>query len=212
MGSIYDIAISVQLLTFLVSLLVLYKYKHTPLKILPVFLGIVAILEFYCRFYYPKNNVWLYNLLILVEFNFYSYLFYQYLKEVARRLVVGQVILFNLFFVIVYIFDIQDIKGENYSYCNAISYLLLIIQLVMTFNQMLHINNIKESTRNLLFWVGIGLLFFWATSLPIFSISNWNEILGEFKHNIIYILFVATVVMNLLFIFGFIWSKKKYTY
>ncbi len=202
----------IQLVTFIFSLLFLWKYKHTPLKIIPFFYGLVAAVEVFCWNFYRIGNVWLYSILLLIQINFFGYLFYQYLEGLSRKVLVGLLILFNLIYFGVYLFGITDFMKENATYPYVAGIIILIILLVMMFNHMLKIENFNGLTRNLLFWLCFSLLFFHATSLPLFSITRWSDIMGEFKSGFVRILFLSVIFSHLILIFGFIWSKKKYTY
>lgn len=202
----------IQLVTLIFSLLFLWKYKHTPLKIIPFFYGLVAAVEIYCMNFYRIGNVWLYNILLLIQINFFGYLFYQYLEGSSRKFLVGLIILFNLIYFGVFLSGIINFMTENATYPYVAGIIILIILLVMMFNHMLKIENFNGLTRNLLFWLCFSLLFFHATSLPLFSITRWSDIMGEFKSGFVRILFLSLIFSHLILVFGFIWSKKKYIY
>lgn len=82
----------------------------------------------------------------------------------------------------------------------------------MMLNEMLKVESFENITRNLLFWVSFGLFVFYATSFPIFSISNLKELLGDFQIQAAKILLVVIFLMHSILITGFLWSKKKYSY
>lgn len=202
----------IQLVTFIFSLLFLCKYQHTPLKILPFFYGLVASVEIFCMNFYKVGNVWLYSILLFIQINFFGYLFYQYFEGSSRKFLIGLIILFNLIYFGVYLSGVTDFMKENATYPYVAGIIILIILLVMMFNHMLKIENFNGLTRNLLFWLCFSLLFFHATSLPLFSITRWSDIMGEFKSGFVRILLLSVIFSHLILIFGFIWSKKKYTY
>ena len=202
----------IQLVTFIFSLLFLYKYKQTPLKILPFFYGLVAAVEIYCMNFYKVGNVWLYSILLLIQINFFGYLFYQYLEGISRKVLIGLLILFNLIYFGVYLSGINDFMTESASYQYVAGIIFLIIFLLMMFNHMLKIENFNGLTRNLLFWICFSVIFFHATTLPLFSITRWSDILGEFKTGFVRMLLLSVIFSHLILIFGFLWSKKKYTY
>ena len=202
----------IQLLSLIISLCYFYKYSHTPLKWLPVYLGIVAFIEILCFHFYQKNNVWLYNLVTLIQINFYCFLFYQYLEGISRKITLALWLLYDMFFLGYVLIDIPRFLAEMVSIPHVISIVILIIVLIMMFNQMLKIENFEGFTKNLMFWLCFSLLIFHATSLPLFSITRWSETVGEFKMSLIKILIFSLLVTHAILIFGFIWSKKKYTY
>ena len=61
----------IQMLTFLLSVLCWTKYKHTHLRSLPLYFGVFAFIELFCFHFYKHDNVWLYNLLVFFEVNFF---------------------------------------------------------------------------------------------------------------------------------------------
>lgn len=209
MYTIKLIGICTEGLTFLISLLTFHKYRHTVLRYLPVFLGLTAILEFYTFYFYNVGNVWLYNLRTILEFNFYAYIFWHYLNRFNRKLLLAFLVVFNSVTVFNYIFGIQNFLVELISYTYVLSYFFLVITIIIFFNQILKSERpVERISRNLLIWVSFGLLIYYGTSLPLFSISNF----GDLSIPIVNILFFAVEVMNVLFIIGFIWSQKNYTY
>ncbi|MBA5630246.1 hypothetical protein [Moheibacter lacus] len=202
----------IQLATFIFSVFYYYKYKHTAMKWLPIYLGLVAFVELFCGYYYKQNNVWIYNLVTLVQFNFYAFLFYWYLEEISKKIALLLIIGYNIFYVLSFVINLNSFFDEMASFPHVISVVILIVLLIMMFNQMLRIENFVGFTYNLLFWLCFSLLVFHATSLPLFSISKWNETVGDFKGSLIKILLFSILASHAILIFGFIWSKRKYTY
>ncbi len=202
----------IQLVTFIISLIFFNKYKHTPMKRLPYFYGLVAFVEIFCMNFYKIGNVWLYNILLLVQINYFGYIFYQYIEGINKKITLGLVILFNIIYFGTYLFGINNFITESAPYSYVAGVILLIIILIMMFNHMLKIENYVGLTQNFLFWLCFSLIFFHATSLPLFSITRWSDIFGDFKTGALRLLFFSIIFSHLILIFGFIWSKKKYTY
>ncbi len=182
------------------------------MKILPIMLGIVAFLEFFCGYFYKYGNVWLFNIMNYIHLNFYAYLFYQYLEGISKKILIGMVAFFNVFYLSTFVFGWTDFMNESASYGQVAGIIILIIMLIMVFNQMLRIDQYEGLTRNLLFWICFSMLVLHATTLPLFSITRWSDILGDFRYTLIRILIFSIIVSHAILIFGFIWSKKKYTY
>jgi len=218
-------AVYIQLVTFITSLVFFNKYKHTPMKGLPFYYGLVAFVEILCMNFYKTGNVWLYNILLLIQINYFGYIFYQYIEGINKRITLGLIILFNLIYFGVYLmilfnliyfgvylFGINNYITESAPYSYVAGVILLIIILIMMFNHMLKIENYVGLTQNFLFWLCFSLIFFHATSLPLFSITRWSDVFGDFKTGALRLLFFSIIFSHLILIFGFIWSKKKYTY
>src|SRR5690625_5566208 len=77
----------IQLLTFVFSIIFLYKYNHTNLRWLPLYLGFAALVELYCFYFFKTNNVLLYNLVIFVQLNVYLLIYNQYFDGAKRMFI-----------------------------------------------------------------------------------------------------------------------------
>src|SRR5690606_26112999 len=186
--------------------------KHTSMKMLPFYYGLVAFVEIYCMNFYKIGNVWLYNILLLIQINFFGYIFYRYIEGINKKITLGLIIIFNLIYFGNYVLGINDFFTEPAPYSYVTGVILLIIILIMMFNHMLKIENYLGLTQNFLFWLCFSLIFFHATSLPLFSITRRSDVFGDFKTGALRLLFFSIIFSHLILIFGFIWSKKKYTY
>ena len=213
MNIIQLIGVYTETLTFLVSLFTFHKYRHTVLKYLPLFLGLTAGLEFFCLYFYKAGNVWLYNIRTIIEFNFYAFIFWHYLNRFNRKLLFAFLVVFNSVTILNFVFGIQKFLLEPISYIYTLSYFLLVLIIIILFNQILRSETPLEGILgNLLIWFSFGSLIYYGTCLPLFSISNWVDVMGDLGQQLINILFFAVEIMNALFIIGFICSKKTYTY
>src|SRR5690606_20089469 len=161
---LFIIATYIQILTFLVSLFTWYKYKHTRLKYLPIYLGINAFLEFFCFNFYRLDNVWLYNIKNFIEFNILCYMFYGYLGKLSKKISIGLICLFNFMYFYNLIFEFDDFRNSLMTYTYVSGSIFLIIIIIMMLNEMLKVESFENITRNLLFWVSFGLFVFYATS------------------------------------------------
>lgn len=202
----------IQLITFVMSLVYLYKYKHTPMKIMPIYIGTVAIVELSCFYFYRTNNVWLYNVLNWFQMNMCMLIFVQYLRNLELKIGKILILFFNVFYISTFFVGLNEFWTESASFGYVMGIIILFYFLFMVFKQMLEIENMESLTRNMLFWYAFSLLLFNTTSLPLFSLSNWGNVLADFKYSIFYILFFALVLSHIVLITGFVWSKKKFTY
>lgn len=202
----------IQVLTFVFSVIFWNKYKNTHLKSLPLYFGIISFIELFCLYFYRQDNVWLYNLMTFFQINYFCYLFYPYVSKSFQKIVIGLALLFNVCSGLIYSLGYCNFWDGHcpYSYVLGIFILLIIIFRVLV--KILFENSYISLGSSLLFWVCFGFLIFYATSLPLFSISNWSNLLGEYDRKIPYLLVFSVCISHLIIIFGFLWSKKKYTY
>lgn len=202
----------IQVLTFVFSLIYLYKYNHTHLRWLPLYLGFVAIVELFCFHLYKVNNVWIYNIVIFIQINFYLLILNQYFERTQHVFMWVLQGLFNLIYIGAFVFGFNNFWSDPSSYGYVTGGIVMIVMLIMCFNEMLKETDLNGILKNLFFWLSFSLLVHYATSLPLYSISNWAGALGDFKMVIVKIFFFSVLLAQLILIFGFIWSKKNYTY
>ena len=213
MNLLVKIATTIEVIAFLVSLVTWYKYKHSVLKYFPVYLGLIAVLEMYCMFYYKTGNVWLYNILNVFEFNFLAFIFWNYFQPCNRKALCLFLIIYNSVTIGNYLFKVQDFTVEPISHSYVLSSFFLIILILLLFNQILRSNvRFAEIHRNLVFWICLAFLIYLATSLPMLAITSWEDTLGKFRFGLVYLLGIGVLLKNILFIFGFLWSKKTFIY
>lgn len=213
MRTFVNIAISVEVIAFLISLIVYSKYKHAVLKYFPIYFGIIAFLEIYCALFYRTNNVWLFNILIVFEFNFLAFIFWNYFNRFNRKLLLVFLVVFNSVTIGNFLFRTQNFLVEPISFSYVLSYFLIVIMIILLLNQILESNvSFEHIHRNILFWLSLALLIYSATLLPLQAITSWENTLGEFRFSLTYVMGSAVMLKNIMFIFGFLWGKKTYTY
>src|SRR5690606_26884664 len=105
----------------IMSLIMYQKYKHTILKYLPFYLGYLVSQEFFCAFFYQVNNVWLFNILYILEFNFLSFIYWHYFNRFNRKLLLAFLVVFNFFTAFTCLLGVQNFMVEPvyYSYVSA---------------------------------------------------------------------------------------------
>lgn len=213
MRTLINIGVSLEALALLVSLITYAKYRHSNLRYFPIYFGIIVFLELFCSLFYRVNNVWLFNILIVFEFNFLAYVFWNYFNRFNKKLLVVFLVVFNSVTVANYIFKVQNFLVEPISQTYVLSSFMLIIMIMLLFNQILKSNvRFEEIHRNILFWICLGFLIYLGIALPMQAITNWEDTIGEFRINLIYFHTSAVYLKNILFIFGFLWGKKTFTY
>ena len=163
-------------------------------------------------YFFKTNNVWLYNLVIFVQLNFYLLIYNQYFDGAKRKFIWFLQVFFNFCYIGSFAIGLNNFVKEPSSYGYVAGGIVMIIMLIMCFNQMLKVSSLNGILKNLFFWLSFSLLVYYATSLPLYSITNWAGVLGDFKIVIIRIFFFSVLFAQLLLIYGFVCSKKKYTY
>lgn len=212
MESIKLIGTYVQVFTFGVSVLTYFKYRHTVLKWLPLYLGIFAIVELFCYHIYTRNNVWIYNILIFIQLNFHFCILYHYIGFQWKKLLLAILIAFNLFYIGSFVFGLNDFTKGTSTFGFVIGGMIVIGLLLMVMSEMTKVRKSKGILRNLLFWFCFSILVSYSISIPVFAVKNWGSLLSDFQLGIVRILFFSILLSHLLLNFGLIWSKKKFSY
>ncbi|WP_452602330.1 hypothetical protein [Pontimicrobium sp. MEBiC06410] len=192
-----------------------YKYKHTVLKYLLLVLWYAVINEslgYYIRVYTSINNTLLYNIYYLIYFSFLFLLFRRYVKENKHK---KWITLFHIIYVISFF-----INGFNQDYLQEIQvtpYIiggsLIITSIIFYFSEILNTNKVLYVSKNLLFWVSVGLLLIFAGTIPVrFIINYWDEDVVAYDSLIKLVSFILYIVMYICFIIGFICSEKDSKY
>jgi len=192
------------------------KYKNSNLKLLPYFLTLSFLIEItaYILAHTHHYNIWLYNQYINIEYLFYIWLFYQYIENnLYKKLIIIFTFIYEVYFLISIIF-LSDNINVMPTYAFAFAQILIIIVLFTFLLQMLSSDKILHIQQYLIFWVAVGLLFYYVVPLPLNVSENLlrKEMLSHktllFLRNI---QFVGNVLMYLSIIYGLIWSSKTYT-
>jgi len=198
----------------------LYKYKHTYLKYFLYFLWYITLMEFVGEYivenkilvYIDENglvyNKWLSNIRRFVTF---IVLYYIYFKALQTKVFKKWTKIFAIIFTFVYTLNwiiFQNFIKENPEIPMVVGSIFLIVSIIFYFIELLRSEKIVIFHRMLLFWISVGLLLFYAGTIPF--MLKWNGyMLIPGVHELFLILYVLAILMYLTFTFGFIWSRKE---
>ncbi|MDY8136774.1 hypothetical protein [Aquimarina sp. 2201CG5-10] len=207
------IGIGVEILTALVGTIFYHKYKNAPIiKYFIFFLWYVGINELVGLYIRQDDgiNAIIYNIYNVINFTFFFALYRHYLdKPKNKKIVLILWIFYLISFVINGFFENYLIKHQKFPY--IIAAFFLIITIVLYFIEILNSEKVLYTKKNLLFWVSVGLLLYFVGNIPYRIVRDYYKELADAK-----ILFLArfalTIIMNICFIIGFIWSNKKQQY
>lgn len=191
------------------------KLRNTPARWLPVYFAFIVLAEQagnylnYTEAYDLKRNLFNY-LFIPAEYLFFYWL---YFKSAAGTAGKQLVLLFAVIYGAAFIADQLYFSSRKYyfvsfSYC--VGNFLLVMTIIAYFIQFARGREIIFFRSSLMFWVSLGLLVFYLGTLPYFGLlsllyNKYTEIFYAYT----YLMFVLNWCMYLLFIAGFIWTKKN---
>lgn len=165
----------VLILPFTIAL-IRFKYLTNELKYIWFFILLGIFSELSTRtisYFYPKLNILpglhLYTIIEFITIGlFYLHFFGAFFsKKLLPIIIIGFVI-----FAIINAFFIQGITNFN-TYARGLEGLLVIGISLLCFNKMLIELDTRDPTKQPIFWINSGFLFYFAGNLFIFILSNF---------------------------------------
>ncbi len=209
-----------ELISAIIGTIYLFKYKHTVLKYFLLLLWYITLTELFGGYmvkskflvYIDENgliyNWWIHNIRRFFTFLVLYYIYYRLLKTEAYK---KWVKVFAIFFAIIYILNyifLQDFIKEIPEIPQVLGSIFLIISILFYFIELLKSEKIMVFHRLLPFWISVGLILFYAGTIPF--MLKWNGyMLIPGVHDLFLIVYILAITMYLIFSFGFIWSKKE---
>ena len=190
------------------------KYKNTRLKLLPwifvlSFVVEVTAISLRLNDYY---NVWLYNQYINIEFLFFLWIFYRYIENLNfKKVIILGSILYEFYFIFGIIISNNMNVFQTYPF--AFAQILIIIVLFAFIIQMISSDKILHIQQYLIFWVSLGLLFYYIVPFPLNvseNLINKENLSREMMSFLRQIQYVGNILMYILITYGYIWSSKTY--
>lgn len=198
------------------------KYKNTALKFFLFLLWYITLTEFlsWYSMKYGINellfiddkgvryNWWMYNLLRFITFNCLFFIYYKYLKTKIYK---KWIRIFMFIYIITSVINwsfLQSFIWNNSEIPRTIGSIFLIVTILFYFIELLKSEKVLVFHRLLLFWISVGLLLYYAGTIPFaLKINGYALIPGI--HKLFLIVYILAIIMYLTFTFGFIWSKKE---
>jgi hypothetical protein len=182
---------------FIISVVVLYRFDHKPLRWFIPFLFVMVSTELagrYIRKVLHEPNVWLYNISIPIEYLFYGFIIGSLCVNIRFKKIIFYLTFCLGIWAVVNLLFIQGFNDLNTITLKA----GCSVMLVLSGMGLIDLFRNDESTSLLvipLFWICAGVLFF-------------NT--GEFLHNFIFDILLKDYWINALKAFGVIQSKLIY--
>ncbi|MEM6718771.1 MAG: hypothetical protein AAF611_05640 [Bacteroidota bacterium] len=206
-GSLY-----LGVLTAIIATVTFHKYKNSFLKYILFFLWYVAINEFVgliVKNHTENNhNDIVYNIYGIVSLVFFLTIYRHFLEKKKFKKYISFFIVSCIILYIVSAFFIDFMKNIltiAYLYGS----LTLTISIVFYFIEILNSERILVISRDILFWISIGLFIFQMGIIPFMIIREYYIEFVLLKLNIISLLYYVLIyVLNICYITGFIWGQK----
>ncbi len=197
-----------ELTTAIVGTLYLHKYKKTFLKYFLFTLWFIVIIEFFGKWYRMNigNNHIVYNVYNFINFSFLLILYLTYLKKKIHK---KWVTYFLIFYIVSFFLNsiIQNYMTQIQVAPFIVGALCIIITIIFYFSEILNSNQVLYISKNLLFWISVGLLLYFVGKIPTRIVKNyWTGMNGYGYISITE--FILSIIMNIFFITGFVCSEK----
>lgn len=208
------------LLVWLVSVV---RYRHffdTPVKYFPIYLMYTFLTEilgylivnydqfqFFSDERFNWHNVIIYNIYSVITFLFFFYIYWRILKEERHKNWVKWGALLSMLSYLVSLF-FQDPLHSNLYYAELPSSLILVLVIFWYFQEKRKETRSYPLTYNLMFWISLGSVIFYAISPFLFLVGyEAPHIWIDFKFRSI--LKIIIVLMYGSFLVGFIVGRRK---
>lgn len=189
--------------TLILALIFYNKYRaFTFYKYFVCYLITIAVVSILAREIFDRNNAWLFNIYTFFEFNFVALIYRSLLKkEISKNVLKSFWISFNLIYFSSFYFLFL------YKLTVIIEALINSIFVILFFSELLKSENILNYKKILPFWLSVGFLIFYLTSIPFFILSYLvvpTYAIEEFK-----ILYSLIIFLHVCFSYGLLRCKSK---
>ncbi len=208
-------------LSLIVAIIRYRKYYGTPLKYFPIFLlytfinetlgGIIRLNQnFSLHFseFYIDNNWLIFNIYNVAVHLYLFYIFSNFINNHKYKKLIRQGALIYIFVSLINPF-FEDYMLHPQTYAYLIGGVTIIISVI------LYIKNYKAEShsifdsRDILSWIGVGLLIFYLGYLPIKIIRNYNILNNLIEPSHIRTIHYGLIIIMYTFItIGFVRMKK----
>ncbi len=203
-------------ISFIVSLFSFRLRGSYHLKIFSILLGLTFIVEVFTSYLikslHVQNDLWVYNIFMLVEFWVYAFYYKQIIKiPTLKKVITIFLLVIPLFwlFTSFFVFKLEDwnsylnIAGSFFTICLALFYYYQLLTSPYSVNLLTHAE----------FWIATGMLVFYCCQIPYlgtlnFLYTNYRTLSLQF-----YDVFISLdILMYLMFTYAFICIiiTKKY--
>ncbi len=191
------------------------KIKNTYWKLFPPFLLLLFLIEITAELFnfglgLPNVNSALYKYIAIPgQFLFYFWLFYKYFEGKKVR---KMPVYYAMIYIATLIFDhFQTIHFNpwfnDFSY--TVGNILIILSVFNFISVFIKSDEIIQFKSSMMFWVVIGLLVFFAGSLPYWLIRNYLNNFPAIGNGLMFLQFSLNYMMYMCFIISFRWGQPK---
>lgn len=202
------------LLAGIVGLIYFYKLPNIKAKFFLFTIWLTVLVEFTGEHFSKWTgivNYCIFNIYILLLFSIYIFIIKSLLKKIQLIFIANIILAIFIIFYLVNSIYFQDGLSEMLTNGYVVGVILITIISTFYLFELFSSNLVLKYDKSIFFWLTIGILIFHVPYLPFMLSLDWFLINEESQ---IYgiIIFFLNLLMNGIFIMGFIWSEKTYNY
>ena len=187
----------------LVFALIFYKkYKEYPFyKFFLIYLINIVLINILSSTIFIKNNHELFNIYTFFEFNIFALIYYYLISDNKTiRLLKILALIFNaLYIVSFFIIELEKLIVSIEAIFNSIF-------IILYFRELLTSDKVLNYRKLLPFWISVGFLIFYLTTIPFFTLLYFDYFNSIIKP---YMLHFFIIVFHLCLIYGLVTCKKQ---
>lgn len=203
------------LITSIVGLLNWAKLPNYKSKLFLASIFLSAFTEF-LGVYFTKwtglLNYYVFNFYIFILFALYYYILASIIKRYFYKIIASLFIFLYFLAILTSIIIFKKELGLGiFSEIYVLGVLFFIILSILYLLEFFNSNKVLNYSKTIFFWFVLGVLLFHVPFLPFMLSLEWFLI--EYTTSIYsIIIFILSLIMNVCFVTGFIWTEKKYNY
>lgn len=206
-------------IALVISLIHFKKFVDTPLRFFPLLIAYTLfneVLGYFILYFeefsffdeeeYNWHNVIIYNVYKIFFFGYLFWLYHRLIRRKNHQRLVKIGVAACLLSYVVTLFFLNPLHSDLY-YADSIACFILISVIIIHFKEIRHTNG-GINRYNLMVWISFGLLIF-SFYFPYYLLNGYLNVEFFLKYNLRQILWGVVSTMYLLFIIGFIISKRS---
>lgn len=177
------------------------KYKRYPFyNFFIIYLVNIIVFNILAKTLFKLENHNLFNIYTFFEFNLFTLIYYNLLKDKEPlKLLKILAITFNIFYFISFLFlDLQ-------KYTVIVEGVINSVFIILFFRELLNSERILNYKKLLSFWVSVGFLLFYLTSIPCFALIYFDFFIKKIDFPLLPSLII---LLHLCLIYGLVTCKK----
>ncbi len=194
-----DIVFVIEILSIVLSLRCLPKFKKTYYYFFIAFLVFAVLFETLGMVLKGNDNYWIYNIYTFFEFSSLVGIYYYLNTSVKSKKII---IFLSIIYYIIYFISFKYVVLQKYTV--IILPFFVVPFMFLYLQKLLNSSKIMNYKKVLPFWLTVGFLIYYLASVPFFSLQY---LFGLYDRLLFTLLSAVVIIMHLIFIVSLLWIK-----